>query len=176
MVDMEFHGPSASQRALKDFAALPGLPYKFCSPELADPSHHLKPDSPTAGATQPSTLNPGAVAGAIADDMQPGVQQAAPFSTLAPDATAINNGGRGGGSSIGAPRAQFPPQQGGQPLFQDPSLGVPLGQRQQAVVANLVRVRALVAAQRDRIRQQRTNDFLSAASKGNCERLKLVRV
>lgn len=56
----------------------------------------------------------------------------------------------------------------------DTSLGVPLGPRQQQVLGNLIRVRALVTYQKERLQQERTNDFLSAASSGNVDRVKTV--
>jgi hypothetical protein len=55
-----------------------------------------------------------------------------------------------------------------------PTLGFPLRSHQQQVLGNMLRVRALVAQSRERLQQERTNEFLSAAASGDPVKIQLV--
>eukprot|EP00879_Flechtneria_rotunda_P023659 GHRR01025035.1.p1 GENE.GHRR01025035.1~~GHRR01025035.1.p1 ORF type:complete len:367 (+),score=93.31 GHRR01025035.1:398-1498(+) len=53
-------------------------------------------------------------------------------------------------------------------------LGLPLRVGQQQVLANLLRVRALVSHTKSRLEQQRTSDFLNACSAGSLDKVRLM--
>lgn len=55
-----------------------------------------------------------------------------------------------------------------------PSLGYALKPHQQQALGNLMRVRAMVAQQGERLQQERVNEFLSAAAGGDVLKLQLV--
>jgi hypothetical protein len=57
-----------------------------------------------------------------------------------------------------------------------PSLGYALKPHQQQALGNLMRVRALVAQQAERLQQERVNEFLSAAAGGDVLKLQLVSI
>lgn len=59
------------------------------------------------------------------------------------------------------------------PLMVDP-MGLPLRTSQQQVIANLLRVRGLVQQTRARHEQQRTNEFLSACSASDSDRIRVM--
>lgn len=76
--------------------------------------------------------------------------------------------------STGLPIPAAPKPSAGQvPLMVD-SMGLPLRTVQQQVLANLLRVRGLVQQTRARLEQQRINEFLTACSSGNLDRIRVV--
>ncbi|KIY97805.1 hypothetical protein MNEG_10157 [Monoraphidium neglectum] len=153
MVEREMHLPFTAFGSLEANLNLEALSVKYASPELYRGSSAPLGRS-GSGAAQGPALDSAARGGG---DDGGGI--------------GANGGGGGGGGGADEARDAFD-LDGLVGSFSD--RGQPLRQSQRMALSNLVRVRMLVEAQKQKLQRERTAEFLEAAKLGNMTRLRAM--